>query len=248
MTTTAGRVLVAGLNARAGSAVASRFLRAGWSVVGTVRRPEIIESTIDAVVTAAGGGRDRLEVRLLDLADPASVDACGSSLDGDVLDALVVAAAPFDERPLAAVGYDQFVEQSAVQAAGPAALAIRLRSSLASSVRDGGGAVVFFGDIHARLRPRPGAMPYLAGKAMLESLVPLLGIELAPTRVFGVAPGVIAWADEFDDARREAYLARVPLGRPGTVEEAAALVESMVVAMTYTTGVVIPIDGGRSLR
>lgn len=244
-----GHAIVAGLNARTGVAVAARFLRLGWSVTGTVRRPEIAAETIEAVVEAAGGGRDRLTTGLLDLADPDRIDTfVSSSSSCDAVDALVVTGAPFDERPIADVGFGDLAGQAAVQAAGPATLAMRLAARLAASTRAGGGAVVFFGDIHARLRPRPGALPYLAGKAMLESLVPLLAIELAPVRVFGVAPGVIAWADEFDEARREAYLARVPLARAGTLEEAAALVEAMVVAMTYTTGVVVPIDGGRSVR
>ena len=127
-------------------------------------------------------------------------------------------------------------------------LAIGLRDALAAGRGGDGGAVVFFGDVHARLRPRAGALTYLAGKAMIESLVPLLGIELAPVRVYGIAPGVIAWADGFDEARRAAHLARVPLDRAGSVEEAAALVDSMIDSMTYTTGLVVPIDGGRSLR
>ena len=108
--------------------------------------------------------------------------------------------------------------------------------------------VILFGDIQARLRPRPGATPYLMGKAAVESLVPLLAIDLAPTRVLGISPGVIAWAEEFDQARREKYLERVPAGRAGTVEEAASLVMSLVDGATYTTGIVIPIDGGRHLR
>ena len=248
MTMIAPTVVVAGLNARTGVAVAARFLRAGWSVIGTVRRAEVIESTTDAVVAAAGGGRDRLATRLLDLADEASIDALAASIESEAIDALTVTAAPFEERPIDEVGVSDLVGQATVQAAGPATLALRLAPRLSSSTHVGGGAVVFFGDIHARLRPRPGALPYLAGKAMLESLVPLLAVELAPIRVFGVAPGVIAWADEFDEPRQAAYLARVPLGRAGTLEEAAALVESMVVAMTYTTGIVVPIDGGRSLR
>ena len=76
----------------------------------------------------------------------------------------------------------------------------------------------------------------------------LLAVELAPVRVFGMAPGVIAWADDFDESRREEYLKRVPLGRAGTVEEAASLARALVESATYTTGIVIPIDGGRHLR
>ena len=218
-------------------------------MLGTVRRPETGDACIDDIVGEAGGGRDRITVDRVDLADAASIEAFVARVSSEgPIDALVVAAAPFDEVPIDEVDYGGFVEQAGVQAAGPAMLAIGLRDALAAGREGAGGAVVFFGDVHARLRPRSGALAYLAGKAMLESLVPLLGIELAPVRVFGIAPGVIAWADGFDEARRAAHLARVPLARAGTVEEAAALVDSMIDAMTYTTGIVVPIDGGRSLR
>lgn len=249
MSTDVGRIAVVGLTSRTGAAVAARFLRRGWSVVGTIRRPETAAAAVDAIVEAAGGGRSRITVTTLDLADPAAIDRVAAEWSTDEsLDGLVVAAAPFEEMPIDRVGYPDLVTQAGVQAAGPAMLAIRCRGALARGRRGEGGAVVVFGDVHARARPRPGALPYLAGKAMLESMVPLLAIELAPVRIFGIAPGVIAWADGFDASRRASYLERVPLGRAGTLDEAAVLVESMIEAMTYTTGIVVPIDGGRSLR
>ena len=160
----------------------------------------------------------------------------------------MVAGAPFEETAIGEAGMAQFLEHAAAQSAGPALLAGGMAGELSRSRRPGGGAVVFFGDVHARLRPRGGAAPYLAGKASIESLVPLLAVEMAPVRVFGISPGVIAWADDFDRTRRRRYLQRVPLGREGTVEEAAELVTALVDSATYTTGVVIPIDGGRHLR
>lgn len=248
MTPATGRIVVVGLGSRTGVAVARRRLAGGATVLGTVRRPETADACVESIVGDGGGG-DRLSIDRLDLADAEAIDAFCERISADgPIDALVVAAAPFEERPIESVTHDGLVDQASVQAAGPAMLAIRLREALAGGRDGAGGAIVLFGDIHARLRPRAGALPYLAGKAMLESLVPLLAVELAPVRVFGIAPGVIAWAEEFDEARRAAYLARVPLGREGTVEEAAALVDSMVDSMTYTTGIVVPIDGGRSLR
>ncbi|MAC18813.1 MAG: hypothetical protein CMJ23_03870 [Phycisphaerae bacterium] len=234
--------VVVGITSRTGRAIADLLNRNGWSIEGTSRDLQAAETEVERL---GGGGR----AASVDLSSEESIDRfLAARAGGPNADLLVVAGAPFEENPLGEATMKDFLYQAAAQAAGPALLAAGMSAELKRSRRPGGGAVVLFGDIHARLRPRAGATPYLAGKAGLESLVALLAVELAPVRVFGLAPGVIAWADEFDQARRDEYLRRVPLGRAGTVEEAAALARSLVDSATYTTGIVIPIDGGRHLR
>lgn len=241
--------VVVGATSRTGTAVARRLLRDGWNVTLSSRSAARGSDLAESLMNEDGVSGAVVGVVAIDLADPASIDSFLAGREaGERLDLLVVAGAPFEEGPIESWTMDRFLEQAAAQAAGPALVAAGLREALAASTRAGGGVVILFGDIHARLRPRPGATPYLLGKAAVESLVPLLAIDLAPTRVLGISPGVIAWAEEFDQARREKYLERVPAGRPGTVEEAASLVMSLVDGATYTTGIVIPIDGGRHLR
>ena len=239
------RAVVVGATSRTGEAVARRLGGLGWSMTLTSRDARRTAGLVEAI--EASGSVDAIETASLDLADAASIDSFVHDLDLDrPIDLLVVCGAPFAEDPIDSWSMPKFLEQAAAQAAGPAS-----RPGFATPWRarlDRGGAVVLFGDIHARLRPRPGAAPYLAGKAALESLVPILACEMAPTRVFGIAPGVIAWAEEFDEERRRRYLERVPLGREGTVEEAASLVLALAEHASYTTGIVVPIDGGRHLR
>jgi pteridine reductase len=50
------------------------------------------------------------------------------------------------------------------------------------------------------------------------------------------------------DEIKRATLARTPLARAGTPEEAAKLVRFLVLEASYLTGVTIRIDGGRALR
>ena len=244
-----GAAIVIGATSRTGREIARRLLREGWSVTLSARRLERAEEVAE-VLSGEAQAEGRVDgVAALDLRDEASIASFLANRSTDAsLDLLVVAGAPFKEQPIESWTMEDFLEHAAAQAAGPALLASGLRESLARCDRPGGATVVLFGDIHARLRPRSGATPYLLGKAALESLVPSLAIDLAPSRVFGISPGVIAWAEEFDEARRERYLERVPLGRAGTVEEAASLVVALTDAVTYTTGIVIPIDGGRHLR
>ena len=235
--------VVVGITSRTGRAIADLLAGAGWSIEGTSRDLESARTEMERLQEPG------LHAASIDLSSEDSIDRfLAERTDAPNADLLVIAGAPFEEIPLNEATMKDFLYQAAAQAAGPALLAAGMSAELKRSQRPGGGAVVLFGDIHARLRPRAGATPYLAGKAGLESLVALLAVELAPVRVFGMAPGVIAWADDFDESRREEYLKRVPLGRAGTVEEAASLARALVESATYTTGIVIPIDGGRHLR
>ena len=82
-------------------------------------------------------------------------------------------------------------------------------------------------------------------------MVRTLARELAPAvRVNGVAPGVVAWPDQgrdADEASQQAYLARVPLKRAGTPEDAAEVVRWLALNAHYTTGEIVSVDGGRWL-
>jgi pteridine reductase len=136
----------------------------------------------------------------------------------------------------------------------PALLTQSLRGALSQSRLPAGGAVVFYSDIYALGKPRVSFTPYIVAKAAVRALAEQFTVELAPAvRVHCIAPGVIAWPD--DDAPgavsaeiKQATLARTPLARAGTPEEAAKLVRFLVLEASYLTGVTIRIDGGRALR
>ena len=71
----------------------------------------------------------------------------------------------------------------------------------------------------------------------------MASLELAPRiRVVGVAPGAIA-TERNEEA--DALSSEIPLGRPGTPEEVAALVAWLCSdEASYVTGVSYLIDGG----
>jgi len=59
---------------------------------------------------------------------------------------------------------------------------------------------------------------------------------------------VIAWPEGTPREQRAAYESRIPLGRSGTPDDAAALVRWLILDAAYITGAIIPLDGGRRLR
>jgi NAD(P)-dependent dehydrogenase (short-subunit alcohol dehydrogenase family) len=106
----------------------------------------------------------------------------------------------------------------------------------------GGGAIVNVTSVHEHV-PRAGFALYAAAKAALGMLTRSLALELAPDiRVNAVAPGAIATerneeADELDPD--------IPLGRPGTPAEVAALVSYLAGDQaTYVSGASVLVDGG----
>ena len=241
----ARRILVVGGHSRIGRSVVRGFLGRGWLVAATTRRTEDHDAWRRDIATDAQASR--LHLASLDLTDPKSIEGFLADREEGPLDAVVVAASPFDEIPLDESTMEAFATHAAAQVGGPATLLAGLSETLRSSTLEGAAAVVLFGDVHANLRPRPGATPYLAAKSAVEGLVGLLARELAPVRVFGLSPGLVGEVHAWSDEEIERYVERLPLARAGTCEEAAASVAAAILELRYSTGLVIPIDGGRHL-
>ena len=87
--------------------------------------------------------------------------------------------------------------------------------------RQGKGSIVNVTSVHEHV-PRPGLALYSAAKAALGMLTRALAVELAPEiRVNAVAPGAIATERNVE---ADSLSPEIPLGRPGTPEEVAAVV------------------------
>jgi NAD(P)-dependent dehydrogenase (short-subunit alcohol dehydrogenase family) len=103
--------------------------------------------------------------------------------------------------------------------------------------------------------PHPHLWAYGVSKAAICFLAETAGEELGPLgiRVNAVAPGIIddelmsfitAGGPLLDD-----YLAQMPLGRVGTVEDVAAAVRYLIgPESSFVTGETLGVDGGHHLR
>jgi ketoreductase RED2 len=111
----------------------------------------------------------------------------------------------------------------------------------------GAGSVVNITSI-AGVRPRGSSIPYAVSKAALNHMTVLLANVLGPEiRVNAVAPGLIdtPWTETWDDVRA-AVRATTPLRRSGVPEDVAEATLGLV-RSTYSTGVVVLVDGGMHL-
>lgn len=97
----------------------------------------------------------------------------------------------------------------------------------------------------------PNASHYSAAKAGVIGLTKSLGKELAASgiRVNAIAPAVIETEilQQLTQAHIQFMLSKIPMGRPGQVEEVAALVAWLCSdECSFSTGAVYDISGGRA--
>lgn len=116
--------------------------------------------------------------------------------------------------------------------------------------RMSGGSITLMSGILST-RPFRGSAFGAAGVAAVEGMTRALALDLAPTRVNAVAPGMIEtphW--DFFGPQREAILATagasLPVGRVGQPEEVAEAV-LFLMSNAFITGTVLAIDGGGRL-
>lgn len=122
-------------------------------------------------------------------------------------------------------------------------------------MRDNGGGVMLNVGSTAGIRPRPGTVWYNASKGATNLLSKALAVELAPMkiRVNAICPviGATAMLENFLGApdtpeNRASFVATIPMGRlcePSDVAEAAAYLATA----EFITGVLLPVDGGRTI-
>ncbi len=246
------RTLVTGAAARVGLATAIEFAARGHDVVLAVRIDDArARSAADAVLASAvgkGHAGARIEVRAADLNDPGAVEGLGASFKGESLDAVVHCAAKYDARPVGELESDYVLSHFRVNALAPLMLTQALAPQLAASTLVSGGAVVCFTDMHAQGRIYRDHCAYFTSKGAVTALVEALAVELAPSiRVNGIAPGVVAFPDRSDKEFQARYIARTPLARAGTVQEAAKCAAWLALEASFVTGTIIRLDGGRWL-
>jgi pteridine reductase len=238
-----GRVaLVTGAGRRVGRAIALRLAAAGCGVAVHYRRSQDEAAEVAAACRRAGGRSEALPADLEDASACESLVAATAARFGR-LDALINNAAQFEPMSLDDFDLRAWERTLRINLTAPMLLSHAARELL----RAVGGRIVNLCDAGVD-RPWPNHLAYCVSKAALEALTRSLAAALAPAiTVVGIAPGVAAWPEHYDDATRNRLTARIPLRRAGTVDDIAGAVHFVLAEGDYITGTIIPIDGGRRL-
>jgi 3-oxoacyl-[acyl-carrier protein] reductase len=124
-----------------------------------------------------------------------------------------------------------------------------LRPLLEKSKQTGGAVVVNISSIAAVTAMGSNVM-YCASKAAVDNMTKSLARALAPRiRVVSVSPGVVDndFIRSMDQRWLEEQVSRTPLKRLSAPDEVASAVVAAIKHLTFTTGSIIPVDGGRPL-
>ncbi len=243
------RALVTGASRGIGQAIALRLARAGADVaLGYLRNETQAEQVADAVRELGGralciGGDLRAPAFCKEIVRTAAEQLGGL----DILVSNAAIGAHKDALRLRAAHWDLTLESSARP------LLLMTQAATPWLEADGGGHIVALSSLGSR-RVVPGYAAMGSAKAVVESLVRYLAVELAPrgVRVNCVCGGLIrtdaiGYLKEGEQMLTEAAR-HTPLGRVGEPEDVADVVHFLVSdAARWICGQALVVDGGLSL-
>ncbi|MEU1980766.1 glucose 1-dehydrogenase [Nocardia sp. NPDC019395] len=237
--------LVTGASRGLGLAIARGLRDAGATVIVSSRKLAACETAVAALGDGPGSAYP-LELHV------GRWDTLETAVDGIIerfgsLDILVNNAgiAPLAEN-LASVTEGLWDKTIEVNLKGPFRLMAVAGARMAAA---GGGSIINISSIGA-VRPSPPEAMYAAAKNGLNALTMAFAQEYAPAvRVNCVMPGGFAtdMSEHWDDEFIGKIVDRLPAGRLGDPAEITGLVTHLASdAAGYTTGALIPVDGGRT--
>ena len=245
-----GRVaVVTGATGGLGSAICERFASSGASVVAAFRRDEsAAHKLINSLPTVSDAKHAAVRA---DVSDAASLRRFGDEITSrygraDVLVNCVGTTRFVPHADLDGLD-DQLIDEIfRTNWRGPFATIRVLKPLLA---KNGDGLIVNISSI-AGLTGIGSNVAYCASKAALNAMTISLARALAPhIRVVSVSPGVVEtdFIKGLDENWRREQTTRTPLGRLATPQDVADAVLAAATTLRYSTGCIIPVDGGRPL-
>ena len=230
-----------------GLGCARRLAAEGAAVTICGRNEERLQGGVEAI----GGGARYVVADITQEADLVAAVAAARESTGN-LDVVVANAGATEALgPLPLIDAGAFERDLRLNVIGTF---LTIKASAPALSAAGGGSIVAVSSIAGVLTHRIMA-PYSASKAGMEMLVKNAADELGTygIRVNAVRPGLVP-TDTSDplasnELTRADYLAQMPLGRLGDVEDIAGAVAFLAGPdSTWITGQCIGVDGGHSLR
>ncbi len=225
--------VIVGGTAGIGRHLAEKLARRGEEVVITGR-----DKGRARAVAAEIGGRTR--GMAFDLAEPAQIAAAL----GDVskVDGLVLAAIERDNNSVREFDIGRAIRLATLKLVGYVETVHVLAPRLTASA-----SIVLFGG-QARERPYPGSTTVTTVNGGVTTMVRTLALELAPTRVNAIHPGIVgdspAWSGKTEFLNMG--ISRTPTKRLATMEDCAGAV-MFLLENQAVNGVNLVVDGGWTL-
>ena len=226
-----GTVVVVGGTQGLGREVAQSYAADGYFVVVTGRE----QGRADAAAGEIGGTTRGIG---FDLADPHTIAERLTDV-GDV-QYLVLAAIERDVNKVREYDLDAALRLVTLKLVGYT----EVIHALTPRLRDDSSILIFGG--LARDRPYPGSTTVTTVNGGVTGLVRTLVIELAPTRVNALHPAIVGDSPQWvgmPDERREALVARTPIGRLVTMAEVVQA-SRFLLENRAMNGINLPVDGG----
>lgn len=229
-------VLIVGGNSDIAAALATDLLREGARV--TLAGRDIEKTTV-----AAKAIGDAVRPVALDLSDEESIQAAADQLRADgALDHLVSLATERANGPVASLERRALLAAFDAKVLGPILLAKHFAPMIAEE-----GSMLFFSGLGA-WRPSPGGVAMPATNGGVSALASALAVELAPTRVNAISPGVIAtsaWNTAVPDKNElfQRVAASAPARRVGEPSDISAAARALL-TNPFITGETLHVDGG----
>ncbi len=244
-------VLITGGASGIGAATARLLARRGWAVAVNFRSRADAAAELVAELRAVGGAAEAFRA---DMREPAEIEALFAAVDRRFgrLDGLVNSAGiglpPARVAAFDAAGLQRLM---AVNVVGVMLCCREAARRMSTASGGTGGVVVTIGSMAGTIGGRPGNSHYAASKAALDSFGMGFAKEVAQEgiRVVTVRPGVIRTdmtrAGLEDPHHAATIAASIPMGRPGTVDEAAAPIAWLMSdEASFVTGCTLDISGG----
>jgi 2-dehydro-3-deoxy-L-rhamnonate dehydrogenase (NAD+) len=237
-------VAVIGAASGIGRAIAEYVAAHGASVVVLDRDGAGARETAE-IVRKAGGNAEAVQA---DATDDAAFRASLARLDG--LKAMINCAAITGRTNVKAADVD-LADFDAVYRINLRAALVASQAVLPGMIGRGYGRILHLASIAGK-DGNAGMAAYSATKAGLIGLVKSMAKDYATTGVTinALAPAVIrtAMVEALPQATIDYLTAKIPMGRTGTLEEAAAMAAWIVSpACSFTTGFTFDLSGGRAV-
>ncbi|MBP6533658.1 MAG: pteridine reductase [Arenimonas sp.] len=238
-------VFITGAGKRVGAALARDLHRRGYAIALHYRSAKLEAESLAAALNA-----ERADSCLLlqaDLDDREQRDALIPRIIAQFgrLDVLINNASSFSPTPIGDVTDAHWDALFDSNARAP----FFLSQAAAPFLRRQHGCIVNIADIFGQM-PKARHTVYCMAKAALIMMTRSLALELAPdVRVNAIAPGAILWPESGKpDAEKSTIVQATPLARMGDVDDICQTAVWLIEQAKFSTGQVIAVDGGRSLR